>query len=221
MLATAAAGSGQQDADTARSASVAQVLNMEVKAKVLNDAKLRSWSSINLLGIRLNLPIMTEKDRHDLTLAIDAEVDIVAASFVRTKDDLEYVKDMLIDEGGADIKVVAKIETIEALENLDEILEEADGVMVARGDLGTHITPEKVFLAQNMITTKVRLPPHPPPVCPPQLPQPRYQTTNAWERADAAVGLVIRRRPSRASSPSWRVTACSRWSAIRAQRVQR
>jgi len=136
---------------------VTEVLNSEVKAKVLNDAKLRSWTSINLLGIRLNLPILTNRDRRDLQLAIDAEVDIVAASFVRNKDDLEYIKDLLIDEGGADMKVVAKIETIEALENLDEILEEADGVMVARGDLGAHITPEKVFLAQNMITTKATI----------------------------------------------------------------
>jgi pyruvate kinase len=134
-----------------------QVGNNEVTCTVLNDAILGSWKNLNLLGVRLNMPVLTSKDKQDLELLAQCEVDFLAVSFVQSKSDIEYIKEELSVLGASEVQIVAKIETVQALHELDGILEESDGVMIARGDLGTFITPEKVFLAQNLITTKANI----------------------------------------------------------------
>ena len=102
---------------------------------------------MNLPGAIVNLPTLTEQDENDLVeFGIKFEVDFIAASFVRKASDVEYIRDIL-GQKGAYIKIISKIENHEGLHNYDEILKESDGIMVARGDLGMEIPPEKVFIA--------------------------------------------------------------------------
>ena len=125
----------------------------ELRAKVLIGGRLSSHKGINLPGVHLNIPGFTEKDKADLIFGMSQEVDFVAISFVRTAQDVQMVRDAmdLIGERGAHPLLIAKLEQPEALTNLDEILEVADGVMVARGDLGVEMPPEAVPIAQKKI----------------------------------------------------------------------
>jgi pyruvate kinase len=109
-----------------------------------------SHKGVNLPGVALPIPSLTEKDRSDLELALRLEVDYVALSFVRTASDVRELHDLIAANGGH-ARVIAKIEKAEAVEVLDEILQHADAVMVARGDLGVEIGPELVPLLQKRI----------------------------------------------------------------------
>ncbi len=122
-------------------------------AEVRVGGKLSSNKGINLPGARLNIPGFTEKDRADLAFGLEQNVDCVAISFVRTAQDVLAVRRAIeeLDEGGARPLLIAKLEKPEALDNLDEILKVADGVMVARGDLGVEMSPERVPMAQKHI----------------------------------------------------------------------
>jgi pyruvate kinase len=122
-------------------------------AEVLVGGKLSSHKGINLPGVRLDIPGFTEKDRTDLAFGLSQNVDFVAISFVRTAQDVVAVRDAMVelDEQGAHPLVIAKLEKPEALDNLEEILKVADGVMVARGDLGVEMSPESVPIAQKHI----------------------------------------------------------------------
>jgi len=122
-------------------------------AEVRVGGKLSSNKGINLPGVRLNIPGFTEKDRADLAFGLEQNVDCVAISFVRTAQDVLTVRKAIeeLDEGGARPLVIAKLEKPEALDNLEEILKVADGVMVARGDLGVEMSPERVPMAQKHI----------------------------------------------------------------------
>jgi len=112
---------------------------------------------MNLPGCIVDLPTITEKDEDDLVeFGIKKGIDIIAASFVRSAADVEYIRDVL-GPRGSHIKIVSKIENQEGLHNYDEILTESDGIMVARGDLGMEIPPEKVFLAQKWMIDKANL----------------------------------------------------------------
>ena len=112
---------------------------------------------MNLPGIIVELPTVTEKDEDDLeNFALRYNVDFIAASFVRKASDVENIRDIL-GPRGAHIKIISKIENQEGLENFEDILKTTDGVMVARGDLGMEIPPEKVFLAQKMMIQKCKL----------------------------------------------------------------
>ncbi len=125
----------------------------DLRAKVLVGGKLSSHKGINLPGVRLTIPGFTEKDRADLAFGLSQNVDFVAISFVRTPQDVKSVHDAMheMDEQGAHPLVIAKLERPEALDNLEQILQAADGVMVARGDLGVEMPPETVPIAQKRI----------------------------------------------------------------------
>ncbi len=132
---------------------VVEIGKGELRARVLIGGRLSSHKGINLPGVHLNIPGFTEKDRIDLTFGILQEVDFVAISFVRTAHDIQMVRDAMdvIGERGAHPLLIAKLEQPEALDNLEEILAIADGVMVARGDLGVEMPPEAVPIAQKRI----------------------------------------------------------------------
>jgi pyruvate kinase len=118
--------------------------------KVIRGGMLRSHKGVNLPGAFLSLPSLSKKDREDLTFGVKQGVDYVALSFVRTANDIHQTRSF-IHSLGANIPIIAKIEKPEAIQNLDAIIHAADGVMVARGDLGVEMSPEKVPLLQKKI----------------------------------------------------------------------
>ena len=124
-----------------------------VTATVENGGDLGARKGVNVPGVDLDLPVITDQDREELQVAADKEVDFVAASFVRDGDDVYEITDAL-DELGADIPVIAKIEREVAVENLDGIIDAAYGVMVARGDLGVECPLEDVPMIQKRIIRK-------------------------------------------------------------------
>ena len=121
-----------------------------VHCRVVNGGVLKENKGINLPGVRVSAPSMTEKDRRDLNFGIQNGVDFFALSFVRSAEDLVQIKD-LIRKQGSETPVIAKIEKPEAVDNLEAILDQADGVMVARGDLGVELEPELVPTVQKQI----------------------------------------------------------------------
>jgi pyruvate kinase len=132
---------------------VEQVGATEVECRVLNSGQLGENKGINLPGVKLSAPSLTEKDRGDLKFGLDQQVDYVALSFVRSARDCIGAK-TLIEFLGANVPLIAKIEKREALEDLDGIIEASDGVMVARGDLGVETSVESVPVYQKQIIAK-------------------------------------------------------------------
>ena len=126
-------------------------------ARCINGCKLGTKKNMNLPGAVVDLPTLTAKDEDDLvSFGLKHNVDFIAASFVRKASDLEYIRDVLGPKG-AHIKIISKIENQEGLHNYDAILEATDGIMVARGDLGMEIPPEKVFIAQKWMIEKANI----------------------------------------------------------------
>ena len=121
--------------------------------EVQNEASMGHRKSVNVPGVRINLPSLTEKDRTNIKYAIERDIDFIAHSFVRTKQDILDIREIL-DEYGSDIKIIAKIENQEGVDNIDEILEVADGVMVARGDLGIEVPQERIPGIQRILIKK-------------------------------------------------------------------
>ena len=133
-----------------------QVLNkqqQQMRCKVIDGGLLKSKRHVNLPGIRVNLPAITAKDREDILFGIEQEVDFIALSFVRQADDVKKLKELMADKQHK-IKIIAKIEDQEGVKNIDEILEEVDGIMVARGDLGVEIQVEELPNVQRTIVKK-------------------------------------------------------------------
>ena len=127
-----------------------------VQCRVVNGGILKENKGINLPGVNVSAPSLTDKDKRDVNFGIQNGVDFLALSFVRSADDLQQIKSMMRKKGVA-IPVIAKIEKPEAVENLDAILDAADGIMVARGDLGVELRPEQVPTTQkHLIYTATR-----------------------------------------------------------------
>jgi pyruvate kinase len=120
---------------------------------VENDGLLGSRKSVNIPGAKITLPSLTDKDRTFIKMAIEKNIDFIAHSFVRSKQDVLDVQSIL-DEAGSEIKIIAKIENQEGVDNIDEILENVYGIMVARGDLAIEIPYEKIPGIQRMIIWK-------------------------------------------------------------------
>ena len=121
--------------------------------EVQNEATLSSRKSVNVPGVRINLPSLTEKDRNNILYAIEKDIDFIAHSFVRNKQDVLDIREIL-NAYGSDIKIIAKIENQEGVDNIDEILEVADGIMVARGDLGIEVPQERIPGIQRILIKK-------------------------------------------------------------------
>jgi pyruvate kinase len=111
--------------------------------KAMNDGTLGSRKSVNVPGVRINLPSLTERDKSNILFAIENNIDFIAHSFVRNKQDLMDIQKIL-DKHNSPIKIISKIENQEGVDNIDEILEHTYGVMIARGDLGIEVAQEKI-----------------------------------------------------------------------------
>jgi pyruvate kinase len=122
----------------------------DIRCKVIRGGMLRSHKGVNLPGANLLLPSLSRKDKADLRFGIAQGLDYIALSFVRTANDISATR-LFLKAHGADIPIIAKIEKAEAIQNLDEIIDTADGIMVARGDLGVEMSPEQVPLLQKKI----------------------------------------------------------------------
>lgn len=125
-----------------------------VQARVIYGGKVSSKKGVNLPDTHVTAPSLTPKDIHDLRFIVKEKVHWVALSFVRTADDIQRLRGMLQFENNHSIKIIAKIERPEAIENIDKIIEATDGIMVARGDLGVEVPLEKVPIMQKMIVKK-------------------------------------------------------------------
>lgn len=128
----------------------------ELVCKASNTHTIKSKRGVNIPGVHLSLPFVSEKDKKDLIFGCENDVDIISLSFVREANDILEIKEILKEHGCENIKIIAKIENQEALNNIDSIIEVSDGVMVARGDLGVEVPAEDVPIIQKHIIDKCR-----------------------------------------------------------------
>jgi len=139
--------------DGALELEVLEKTDRDVRCRVIIGGSLSSFKGINLPARSIKAPSLTKKDKEDLAFGIEQEVDYVALSFVRSAADVIEAK-TFIEKRGSAIPIIAKIEKHEALENIDEIIHDVDGIMIARGDLGVETPLEKVPLVQKMLIQK-------------------------------------------------------------------
>lgn len=133
---------------------VQEIKNKDIICRVVNGGTVSDHKGINIPGIHLNMEYLSEKDKSDILFGIENEVDFIAASFVRSAEDINDIKNLLKNNNGERIKIIAKIENREGVDNIDEIIEVSDGVMVARGDMGVELPCEEVPILQKMIIKK-------------------------------------------------------------------
>jgi len=133
---------------------VVEVQGTEIRCEIQNSGPIKSKKGVNVPGVAISLPGITEKDANDIRFGIEQGIDFIAASFVRRASDVLEIRELLERHNASHIQIIAKIENRQGVDNLDEILEVADGLMVARGDLGVEIPVEEVPLVQKMMIEK-------------------------------------------------------------------
>ena len=122
----------------------------EIVCTVMNDGPISNHKGVNVPGVKLNLPFIDEKDHADIVYACEKGFDFIAASFVRSKEDVLQIREIL-KEHNSKIQIISKIESLQGIQNLEEIIEVSDGIMVARGDMGVEIPMEEVPIIQKRI----------------------------------------------------------------------
>lgn len=137
--------------------TVISVDEKNVYMKAVNSGELSDRKGVNLPSVKVNLPTLTEKDIEDLIFGIENDVDFIAASFIRSAKDVLEIRKILERNGGDDIKIISKIENLEGVQNIDEIIDVSDGIMVARGDMGVELDEEDIPLVQKDIIRKCNL----------------------------------------------------------------
>lgn len=137
--------------------TVISVDENNVYMRAVNSGELSDRKGVNLPSVKVNLPTLTEKDIEDLIFGIENDVDFIAASFIRSAKDVLEIRKILESNGGDDIKIISKIENLEGVQNIDEIIDASDGIMVARGDMGVELDEEDIPLVQKDIIRKCNL----------------------------------------------------------------
>ena len=121
---------------------VKRIDDNDVVGIVVHGGEISNHKGINLPNVNLNMEYMSEQDRKDILFGIENDVDYIAASFVRSAEDVKVIRNLLEENGGHKIKIIAKIESTQGVANFEEILQAADGIMVARGDMGVEVAYE-------------------------------------------------------------------------------
>ncbi|MBH1939449.1 pyruvate kinase [Mobilitalea sibirica] len=134
--------------------SVIEIADKKIVCEVKNGGTVSNKKGVNVPGAHLSMPFISDKDREDILFAIEHGYDFIAASFVRTAEDVKEIR-RILDEHNSQTKIIAKIENLQGVENIDEIIEAADGIMIARGDMGVEVPYEEVPVIQKMIIKKV------------------------------------------------------------------
>ena len=136
------------------SSKVVEKTDKGVIVEIRNVGVLKNQKGVNIPDVQVPLPAMTEEDKAGIILGCKEEVDLIAASFIRTPEHVQEIKDLVKEQGKPDITVIAKIESLQGVKNFDEILGVADGIMVARGDLGVELPLYEVPSLQKMMISK-------------------------------------------------------------------
>ncbi|SES93514.1 pyruvate kinase [Paenibacillus sp. NFR01] len=134
--------------------TVVDIQGTEIKTRIVNGGTIKSKKGVNVPGVAISLPGITEKDTNDIIFGIGQDIDFIAASFVRKASDVLEIRALLEKHNASHIQIISKIENQQGVDNLDEILAVSDGLMVARGDLGVEIPAEDVPLVQKQMIAK-------------------------------------------------------------------
>ena len=134
--------------------TVKEINGDDIVCEVQNSGIVKNHKGVNVPGVKVNLPAITEKDRSDIEFGIEQGIDFIAASFVRKVSDVLAIREILEANNADHIKIISKIENQEGVDNLDEIIEVSDGIMVARGDLGVEIPTEEIPVVQKLMIKK-------------------------------------------------------------------
>ena len=129
--------------------SVKEIKGADIVCTVVNGGRLSSNKSINIPGVHIHLPALTEQDISDIRFGVENDFDFIAASFIRQAADVEAIRAVLRDCGGENVRIISKIENQEGVDNLEEIIAASDGIMVARGDLGVEVPAARVPILQK------------------------------------------------------------------------
>lgn len=135
--------------------TVEKIKGQDIICKVINGGRISNRKGINVPGVELKMPFISQKDYEDIVFGVEQGFDFIAASFTRTAEDILEIKKILKDYNCTSMNIIAKIENQQGVDNIDEIIDVADGIMVARGDMGVEIPLEEVPIIQKMIITKV------------------------------------------------------------------
>ena len=131
---------------------VEKVTDTDIECRLLNDGPITSYKGINVPGVTLSMPYISEKDRADLEFCVKEDFEFIAASFTRSAEDIVMIRNELEKNNCRDIRIIAKIENTDGVENIDDIIRVSDGIMVARGDLGVEIPMEEIPVLQKQLT---------------------------------------------------------------------